>query len=268
MLRARLLTAAVAIPLLILLIFAAPGVLFAVVVGSIAVLGVAEYAVMAFPAQVGERAMAVAVGSLVAIAALSGVPAALAGALVAAIVSGMFWIIARREDFERGLTDLGTMLVGALFVGLLLPHFVWLRALDDGPAWVTFVLTVAMAGDSGGYFVGRALGRRKLIPRISPGKTVEGSIGILAASLVGGALAKLVLGHLAGWEVGWREVLVLSPLLGILGQLGDLSESVIKRTFKVKESGWIFPGHGGVLDRTDSLLLPVSFVYYYTLLSR
>jgi phosphatidate cytidylyltransferase len=116
-----------------------------------------------------------------------------------------------------------------------------------------------MGGDSGGYFVGHALGRHKLIPRVSPGKTVEGAIGILLFSLLVGALGKLVLFP----NRGWGEMLLLSFVMGAVGQLGDLGESVMKRTFGAKESGWIFPGHGGVLDRIDSLLFPLTLVYYY-----
>src|SRR6185369_3485933 len=115
------------------------------------------------------------------------------------------------------------------------------------------------AGDSGGYFVGHALGRHKLIPRVSPGKTVEGALGIVLCSLVAAAAAKLILLP----QRGWSEMLTLAVVMAIIGQLGDLSESVMKRTFGAKESGSIFPGHGGVLDRIDSLLFPVVLLYYY-----
>src|SRR5204863_5535395 len=97
-----------------------------------------------------------------------------------------------------------------------------------------------------------------LMPRVSPGKTVEGAIGIVAGSLLAGAISKLLYLHTT-----WTEVLLLSAAMAILGQLGDLCESIMKRTFGVKESGWLFPGHGGVLDRIDSLLFPVAFLYYH-----
>lgn len=267
MLRARLLTAAVAIPLLLLLIFAAPVWLFAVVVGLIAVLGVAEYAVLAFPGRAVDRAFFILLGSAVAAtASATPVPAILPAALAALVVAGLVWVLFTRADFERGLSDLGIGVLGALYVGLLLPHFVWLRGLDHGPAWVTFVLCIAMAGDSGGYFVGRALGRHKLMPRVSPGKTVEGAVGILVGSVVGALIGQLGLAWFVAWPLQIPEVVGLALVMGTLGQLGDLSESMLKRTFGAKESGWIFPGHGGVLDRIDSLLFPVTFVYYYTLL--
>jgi phosphatidate cytidylyltransferase len=175
------------------------------------------------------------------------------------VAGGLIYVVLLRADFERGLTDLGLLIVGVLYTGLLLPHFYWLRHLPDGSQWVTFVIAIGMGGDSGGYFVGHALGRHKLIPRVSPGKTVEGAIGIVLFSLAVGAAGKLVLfpGR------GWAEMLLLSFVMAVVGQLGDLAESVMKRTFGAKESGWIFPGHGGVLDRIDSLLFPLTLVYYY-----
>jgi phosphatidate cytidylyltransferase len=144
-----------------------------------------------------------------------------------------------------------------------MPHFVWLHRLPEGPEWVTFVIAVGMAGDTAGYFVGRSLGRHKLIPRVSPGKTVEGAVGVILGSLLAATVAKPL--FFPGDD--WRTILTLAAVMGVLGQVGDLSESVMKRAFGAKESGWIFPGHGGVLDRIDSLLFPVSLVYYYRLAS-
>lgn len=264
MLRARLVTAAVAIPLLLLLIFAAPDRLFAVFIGVVALAGIAEYGFMAFPAQPRDRFAAIALGVPVAVLGPAGPGPALGAALTAVVVVGLVWTLLARKDFERGLSDLGLTLIGILYAGVLLLHFGWLRRLDHGPASVAFVLAITMAGDSGGYFVGRAFGRHKLMPRVSPGKTVEGAIGIVLVSLVAGAAVKVALLR----TFGWGEVLGLSFLMAVLGQLGDLSESIMKRTFGVKESGWLFPGHGGVLDRVDSLLFPVTLVYYYLLLIR
>ena len=169
------------------------------------------------------------------------------------------YVVLLRSDFERGLADVGLLVIGVLYTGLLLPHFYWLRLLPDGPQWVTFVIAIGMGGDSGGYFVGHAFGRHKLIPHVSPGKTVEGAAGIVFFSLLVGVIGKLVFFPARGWG----EMLILSLVMAVVGQLGDLGESVMKRTFGAKESGWIFPGHGGVLDRIDSLLFPLALVYYY-----
>ena len=258
MLRARLATAAVAIPLLLLLVFAAPAWTFAVVVGAIGVVGLIEYQHLAFPAQPWDRGLGIVLG-IVVIGAASFGPEPLAAAIAVLIAVGLVWTYLVRSDFERALADLGLSLVGILYVGVLLPHFVWLRRVPGGPAWILLILATAMAGDSFGYFVGHAWGRHKLIAPVSPGKTVEGAFGIIAGNLLAAAAVKLVLLDFTTW----REILVLAVVMSILGQLGDLSKSVMKRTFGVKESGWLFPGHGGVLDRIDSLLFPVTFVYYY-----
>lgn len=265
MLRARLATAAVAIPLLLALILYGPVWLFAVVVAAIAVVGIAEYASMAFRTRPGERALTIVLGSLVAAAAATQDLRLLAAALALAISAELVWTLFARPDFEQSLTDLGLALVGILYVGFLTPHFIWLRSADSlGPLWVIFVLLIGMLGDTGGYAVGHTLGRHKLVPRVSPGKTVEGSVGIMAASLLAGVAAKLVFLR----QPSWGEVLLLAAVMGVLGQLGDLSESVMKRTFQVKESGRLFPGHGGVLDRVDSLLFPVAFLYYHVVFFR
>jgi phosphatidate cytidylyltransferase len=271
-LRARLATSAVVIPLLLALIICGPYWLFAAVVGVLAVLGVAEYAAMAFPTRTGERMLNVLLGTFLVAAIATPEPRAVPAALSVTIIVGLIWTLLARRDFEDGLRDFGLSLVGIFYTGLLLPHFIWLRTLHawqsgwplrwplpEGACWVIFVLAIAMAGDAGGYTVGHAVGRHKLAARISPGKTIEGSIGIVVASLLAAVVCKLILFQ----QRSWPEIMVLGLVMAILGQLGDLSESIMKRTFGAKESGWLFPGHGGVLDRTDSLLFPVTFLYYY-----
>jgi phosphatidate cytidylyltransferase len=223
-------------------------------------LGLVKYLWLAFPGRVAERVLGLVLGAVVIGAAVRA-PAPghlLTGALSVLTAVGLTYAVVR-ADLERGLTDVGLVIIGVLYTGLLLPHFGWLRNLPDGPKWVTFVIAIGMAGDTGGYFVGHLVGRHKLTPRVSPGKTVEGALGIVAVSLATGAAAKVIL--LPGRS--WTEMLTLSAVMAVIGQVGDLGESVMKRTFGAKESGRIFPGHGGVLDRIDSLHFPVALVYYY-----
>lgn len=261
MLRARLATAGVAIPALLALIFLAPAWGWGLFVMGVALLGLVEYLWLAFPGRSGERILGVLLGAVMIGAALSQPRPGLnvSAALSLLVAAGLVYDVLLRADFERGLSDIGLLVIGVLYTGFLLPHFYWLRTLPEGSQWVTFVIAVGMGGDSGGYFIGHALGRRKLIPRVSPGKTVEGALGIIASSLMVGAGAKVVLLP----DRGWGELMGLAAVMAVIGQLGDLGESVMKRTFGAKESGWIFPGHGGVLDRIDSLLFPVALVYYY-----
>jgi phosphatidate cytidylyltransferase len=264
MLRTRLLTAAVAIPLLLYLIFWAPFALYRAVVLLFTILSLTEYFNMAFPEQAHLQRWGVISGGFVALgmstsSALS--PFFFSGALMAAVMVGLLAALFTPGEPVRSVNQLAHTILGVLYAGAFLPHLIWLRVQpeDTGPAWVLFVFAVAMGGDSGGYFAGRFFGKRLLMPSISPKKTVEGAIGALVANLVAGAIVKV----LALPAVDWQEILLLSVSAGALAQLGDLSESQLKRAFGAKDSGWLIPGHGGVLDRTDSLVFPVVLVYYY-----
>ncbi|MCX8071285.1 MAG: phosphatidate cytidylyltransferase [Candidatus Binatia bacterium] len=266
MLRARLATAAVAIPLLLLVIFAPVSWPMATLVFVAGLLGAAEIANMAFARQPAEQILVVALTGLILAGALGG-PASpwLALAVTTALCSGLTWVLFRRSDFEPGLRDLGLAILGALYVGLLLPHFLWLHRLPgNGAYWVVFVLALGMVGDTAGYFVGKYLGRHQLAPLVSPKKTIEGAVGIVAASILTGIACH----YLILRDVPLNHILFLSTTIGVIGQIGDLCESLFKRAFGVKDSGWIFPGHGGVLDRIDSLLFPAALVYYYQVLLR
>jgi phosphatidate cytidylyltransferase len=116
-----------------------------------------------------------------------------------------------------------------------------------------------MVGDSAAYFAGRRFGIRKLAPQISPGKTIAGAWGYLA----GAALAGFLCAWLVFERFNWTEILLLALIAGVLGQLGDLFESWLKRVFAVKDSGSLLPGHGGLLDRLDSLIFPAVFTSAY-----
>lgn len=155
-----------------------------------------------------------------------------------------------------------------LLVSIVYGAFPWLATWDlylmgDGSKYVILLCTVVWAGDTGAYFGGKAWGKHKLAPRMSPKKTWEGSITGLTASVVGACVANLVyLGELGAWHV-----IILAGLFGgAFGQMGDLVESTFKRFAGVKDSGVIFPGHGGFLDRVDGLLFAapiIWFILYY-----
>ena len=268
MLRTRLATAALAIPLLVWVIVWNTWSLFTFLVGGAALVGVGEYFAMAFPADRVERLFGYASGALLVVAMLVPTRDLLLMVLAGVVVAGLILALARNDDLRRGVDALGLTLLGVLYTAFLLPHYAWLHALPDPEAparapggwrWVVLTLVIAMAGDVGGYFGGRYYGRHKLMPAVSPGKTLEGTIAAVGANLVAGAFCKLAFFH----GLTWTEVLGLSLAAGCLAQVGDLCESMLKRAFGAKDSGWMIPGHGGVLDRIDSLVFPAPLVYYY-----
>jgi len=259
-LRARLATAAVAIPLLLLVILAPVSWPVGTLVFLAGLVGLSEVALICFAGRRVEQALVLTLGTILLLGGMAGPGPLLAAATSLALCMGLSWILVTRADFEAALRDLGLAFLGAGYVALLLPHFLWLhRVPEHGPFWVIFVLAVGMVGDTAGYFAGRAWGRHQLAPRVSPKKTIEGAAAIFLASVFAGWVCQLLVLR----SVPVRDILVLAAAMGVFGQVGDLCESLFKRAFGVKDSGWIFPGHGGVLDRVDSLLFPVVLVYYY-----
>lgn len=262
MLTTRLATAAVAIPALWGIVWGFPASWFAGFVLLVVALGLAEYMAMAAPRHPRLRWAGVAVGVGVAVAVMAGSPWPLA-ALGGAFGVAMLHALRPGVVLSRAVPRVGVWLLGVIYVGIFVPHVVLLReAGSDGWRWVLFVLFSAMGSDTGGYFGGRAFGRRPLLVEVSPAKTVEGAAGSVAGALVIAALCRLVFLP----ERPWPETLALGAVVSLLGQFGDLCESAIKRAFKVKDSGWIVPGHGGILDRLDSLVLPFVATYHYVAL--
>lgn len=152
----------------------------------------------------------------------------------------------------------GIGILGIIYIALPLSHLFFIRNFEQGRFWILFLLSIVFANDTFAYFVGKGVGRRKLAPLVSPGKTVEGAIGGLIGGVIAAAIFQFFFKQLA-----FAETAMLAIVIGIVGQLGDLFESMIKRSAGVKDSGNIIPGHGGALDRIDSLIFAVPFLYYY-----
>ncbi len=180
------------------------------------------------------------------------------GALVLAIAL-VFLTLVVRGDVSAGLRRYLWIAGGLVYVGFLGSHLVLLRRLAEGRDWVIIAVFATFATDTAAYFVGRALGRVHITPRISPGKTLEGSLGGLA----GGFAAVLLLNWITGSPAGAGEAVFLALLLPPAAEIGDLAESLLKRGAGVKDAGALVPGHGGLLDRLDSILFTAPLVYYF-----
>lgn len=178
--------------------------------------------------------------------------------LAAVLTSRLF----STRDLKGSLVESAVLVFGVLYVGLTLGHLLLTRALAGGEFLILFVVLVTWAGDTGAYYTGTSLGRRRLAPAISPNKTVEGLIGGVAVALAAAMGAGMWL--LPSFSVA--DYLATGLLLSMAGVVGDLVESALKRSAGVKDSGALIPAHGGMLDRLDSMLFAAPAFYYYVTL--
>ncbi len=256
----RIITALIALPLLIAFIYFANTFVFSVFILAVSSLGLNEFYRLALPSELWvERKVATLSGSaLVAVIAFGGPTLALPALVALFLFIALFYLF-RFDDISRVAGHLALTCAGFFYVSLLIVHVALLRNIEFGRGWIFFVLLAIMACDSAAYFTGSSLGRRKLYPAVSPKKSVEGALGGVAGSVVAALVVKF-------WffpALGLVDCFVLGVLLAIVGQLGDLFESLLKRSFDVKDSGSLIPGHGGILDRLDSLLFAFPLAYYY-----
>jgi phosphatidate cytidylyltransferase len=261
-LRTRLWTALVALPCVLAIVLWAPDRLFTAFIVALAAWGLYEVASVAGVAGIGPVSAFVAAGALPILVLIHRgpgtwiVPAAVILAMLSSVVR-----VAGGGAENGGSLGLAHAILGALYVGVLFPYFALLRNLPGGIGVIILMFLLVVATDTGAYFAGTYLGRIKLAPRVSPHKTVEGAVAGLAACLIGGWVLRGLL--VPGWSGG--QVTFAALMVGILAQLGDLAGSAYKRIAGVKDFGWLFPGHGGLLDRTASLVFAGVFAYYYSL---
>lgn len=155
------------------------------------------------------------------------------------------------------VSDIAVNFLGLIYVGWTMTHLLLLGQMEHGVLLVLYLFVAIWSSDSGAYFVGRFLGRHKLCPEVSPKKTIEGAIGGIATTCLILFLLNLYCNLLPDYGIA-----LIGIVISIVGQLGDLIESLIKRFCNVKDSGNLIPGHGGILDRFDSIMLAAPFMYY------
>ncbi len=257
--RDRILTALVAGPLLFILLWWGGRGLFGALVIAGSGVCLFEYYKITFSQRTTALLLGIASGLFPVFGAVLGNSSEyiLPALALALLVGGLYFILTFKQ-WENGARDFFLFYAGASYVAFCLSHVWLLRILPNGKAWVLFLLLVIFSGDAGAYYVGRAVGKHKLRPDVSSGKTVEGAVGGLAANILMAVAAWFLLFD----NFDPRFILPAALLVGIVGQIGDLMESIVKRSFGVKDSSNILPGHGGVFDRVDAVMLAAPFLYW------
>lgn len=176
---------------------------------------------------------------------------------------GILCLIMLISNKTVNLSKVSITFAGTLYIPYLLSHIILLRGLKSGEYYIWLVLVIAFLTDSCAYFVGKGLGKRKLCPNLSPNKTIAGAVG----GTLGGGLFSLLFGliicYFFGADVNFLKIFILGLIGAIGAQLGDLTASAIKRQYKIKDYGNLFPGHGGIMDRIDSILFVAPILYYF-----
>ena len=260
----RLLTAGVVAPLLLLTMFLGPAWAWYAIVFGASLVGATELFGMTHPEDRVAQGIGVATTGAVSLVvyAYGSDARALLTLVVAVTIAGALVPLWRLGRIETAALRILAGMAGPFYVGGLLATLALIRR-DQGTAggaWVLLTLMIAWLGDTGGYFAGRFFGRTKLYEAVSPKKTREGFFGSLAGAAAGALLAHFW--YLPSLPLG--AGLVLALVGGMLGQMGDLVESLLKRSTGIKDSGWVVPGHGGILDRIDALLVVSPIVWAFT----
>ncbi len=257
----RLLTAIVALPFLAYLIWMGSSIMFALFICLISTLALHEYYNIAFAGIASEETkLAKIIGHIFGTALILAMHQGMFGAAALIIGCNLYLTgvvsVFRYKEGSPAMDVMARQAMGMIYIPLFLAFFVLVRGAED-QAWIFLILGLVFAGDSAAFFVGSYLGKNKLCPNVSPKKTIEGSAGGIAGSILVGSAFKMLLFP----EASWLKMLIFFLAINVSGQIGDLVESVFKRTSNIKDSGGLLPGHGGMLDRIDALLLAAPVAY-------
>ncbi len=260
----RMIVGIVAVPIVVAMIFFLPVGFFVTFIMAVTVVGLYEYfSLVPEGFQPVSKLCFVCMGGLFPLVSYFGSLPWTFGWLFAILAVMMIFAMRTLEQYEDVLSLVGGNYLGFLFVALPLSITIpIITSKPWGPGWILWLVLVMWAGDTGAFYLGTRFGRHKLYPKVSPKKSVEGVAGGMLSSMLMGMVASRVI------HTGFSafEAMILPLVLLLLGQLGDFSESMLKRGAGVKDSGRILAGHGGVLDRIDSFLFSIPFFYLYLLL--
>jgi phosphatidate cytidylyltransferase len=255
-------TAVFFIPPIIVLIIAGPPAVLPLMVLLATFFGLREFYTLALPHSSSvERILGIGLGLTFSALMAFGNAGWMAPFVVFLLLCLSVLFMVTSQDLSSTILNLGVTLFGIVYIGFLLSHVSLIRNTTGGKGWALFLIATVWAGDISAYLGGSRFGKHKLYPKISPKKTVEGLIGAVIGSIVVAlAFSQLFIPQL---EKGLCVLIAIG--LGILGQVGDFTESMLKRSAQVKDSGSLIPGHGGMLDRLDSFLFSAPFLYYLLL---
>ncbi|MDO8947298.1 MAG: phosphatidate cytidylyltransferase [Desulfocapsaceae bacterium] len=232
---------------------------FFLVMALVIWIGAQEYARMAFPEKDRTFRIFLAILALLPSLSVAYVPSlGITGGLLLSILLLSFYILYYYSQLQDPLLFFSRAFFGVTYVGFLAAHLLLLYLLPEGSSWILVLTAITAGSDSGAYYCGRALGKHKLCPLVSPKKTIEGAIG----GLVAGVAVAVLVAMLLRLQVSLFFLIPAAILLAGIGIVGDLTESIIKRATGTKDSGTLLGGHGGVLDRVDSLLFAGPVFYY------
>jgi len=266
----RIATAAIGLPAVIFIIRVFSQEAFFIFMLLVTAIALMEYFHMALPGQSGRaRALGMVLGCCVPVAvfldahtftrSLNGLYFFSMGCCALCITALFFYYMFIERSIPDSVNRIAINFCGIFYVGLLLSHVILIRARSDGPSLLLLLISVTWAGDTAAYAVGSLIGRHPLCLHISPKKTIEGAVGSCAV----GIITAVACGALLFEKLGIGHCLALGLGINLMNQFGDLTESVIKRACGAKDSGVLLPGHGGMLDRIDSLFFAAPFLFYY-----
>jgi len=257
----RWITGAIAVPVVFAIIYFGSDTLFAVLMITAILIAGTEYNHMVFQEGFSweKREVLFSAAFLPSAAYLGGESLLLASFAAAVMIIFLLFLGNIKNNPMITIIPISKVFFALAYLPLMLSYFIFIRQWENGILWIFFILILTVSGDIAAFYFGRTLGKHKLYPLVSPGKTVEGAIG----SFTGSILACIIYSMFVLPALPLIHVLILAIVGSCFGQLGDLCESAIKRSAGIKDSGNILPGHGGILDRLDSLIFLAPFVYYY-----
>ncbi|MHB8058488.1 MAG: phosphatidate cytidylyltransferase [Desulfuromonadaceae bacterium] len=256
-----MISAILLLPIIILIVLKGGAFLFAGMLALCSAIGIAEFYRMAMPTRKMELWLAAITGTALLFLPLADNDKLIVSAIGLLFTGFSLLFLFRIRSIDTAAREVAFALLAFLYIPFMLMHLVQLRQTPFGIQWILVIMLIVMTNDSAAYYSGSAFGKHRLYPLVSPKKSVEGAIGGLIGSICGTMLAKFTFFP----QLTFTDAILMALVVGMAGQAGDLFESLLKRSFRVKDSGSIIPGHGGILDRLDSILFAAPVTYYYVL---